>query len=46
MRILQYIVPFLSLGLFGFAFTSLGPAYNVHWIGGSRPRLRLQLICD
>jgi hypothetical protein len=39
MWILQYIVPLLPLGLLGFAFTSLGPAYNVHWIGALRPDL-------
>ncbi|MCJ1279306.1 hypothetical protein MMC21_007130 [Puttea exsequens] len=29
---LLYLAPLETLGLFGFAWTSLGPEYNVHWI--------------
>ena len=30
---LLWLAPLLSIGLFGFAWTSLGQAHNVHWIG-------------
>lgn len=29
---LLYLAPLETIGLFGFAWTSLGPAYHVHWI--------------
>ena len=29
---LLYLAPLETIGLFGFAWTSLGPEYNVHWI--------------
>lgn len=29
---LLYLAPLLAIGLMGFAWTSLGPEYNVHWI--------------
>lgn len=29
---LLWVAPLLTIGLFGFAWTSLGPQHNVHWI--------------
>jgi hypothetical protein len=32
LKILLWLAPLEPIGLIGFAWTSLGPAYNVHWI--------------
>jgi hypothetical protein len=33
LKLLLFLVPFEPIGLFGFAWTSLGQKYGLHWIG-------------